>query len=54
MPQLDIVHILMIYLCTWLTLTLITMKVKTFTLIIKPKKQTALNPKPTTLPAPWT
>nr|YP_008080974.1 ATP synthase F0 subunit 8 [Protobothrops jerdonii]AFZ64032.1 ATP synthase F0 subunit 8 [Protobothrops jerdonii] len=54
MPQLDIVHILMTYLWTWLTLTLITMKVKTFMLIVKPKKQTNLSPKPTTLPTPWT
>nr|YP_009113993.1 ATP synthase F0 subunit 8 [Protobothrops maolanensis]AGS43677.1 ATP synthase F0 subunit 8 [Protobothrops maolanensis] len=54
MPQLDIVHILMVYLWTWLTLTLITLKIKTFMLIMEPKKQAAFNPKPTTPPAPWT
>nr|BAU97736.1 ATP synthase F0 subunit 8 [Protobothrops flavoviridis]BAU97749.1 ATP synthase F0 subunit 8 [Protobothrops flavoviridis]BAU97762.1 ATP synthase F0 subunit 8 [Protobothrops flavoviridis]BAU97775.1 ATP synthase F0 subunit 8 [Protobothrops flavoviridis] len=54
MPQLDIVHIFMVYLWTWLTLTLISLKIKTFTLVTKPKKQTTLNPKSTTLPTPWT
>nr|BAU97996.1 ATP synthase F0 subunit 8 [Protobothrops elegans]BAU98008.1 ATP synthase F0 subunit 8 [Protobothrops elegans] len=54
MPQLDIVHILTIYLWTWLTLTLITLKIKTFMLIIEPKKQATLSPKPTTPLMPWT
>nr|ALK26869.1 ATP synthase F0 subunit 8 [Protobothrops mucrosquamatus] len=54
MPQLDIVHILTVYLWTWLTLTLITLKIKTFMLITKPKKQVALSLKPTTPHSPWT
>nr|QDX17841.1 ATP synthase F0 subunit 8 [Bothriechis schlegelii]QDX17842.1 ATP synthase F0 subunit 8 [Bothriechis schlegelii] len=53
MPQLDSVHILTIYLWTWLTLTLITLKIKTFTLLNKPEKTTALPLQPTP-PAPWT
>nr|ADZ48709.1 ATPase 8 [Crotalus triseriatus triseriatus]ADZ48715.1 ATPase 8 [Crotalus triseriatus triseriatus]ADZ48717.1 ATPase 8 [Crotalus triseriatus triseriatus]ADZ48943.1 ATPase 8 [Crotalus triseriatus triseriatus] len=54
MPQLDIVHILMVYLWTWLTLILITMKIKTFTMVIKPKNNHSLHLKPTTLMLPWT
>nr|QDX17843.1 ATP synthase F0 subunit 8 [Bothriechis supraciliaris]QDX17844.1 ATP synthase F0 subunit 8 [Bothriechis supraciliaris] len=54
MPQLDTVHILTTYLWTWLTLILITLKIKTFTLLNKPKKTTALPTQSTTSPAPWT
>nr|YP_002640614.1 ATP synthase F0 subunit 8 [Trimeresurus stejnegeri stejnegeri]ACN37850.1 ATP synthase F0 subunit 8 [Trimeresurus stejnegeri stejnegeri] len=54
MPQLDIVYTLMVYLWTWLTLTLITLKIKTFTLITKPAKQPLFKTEPTTLPLPWT
>nr|ACJ46445.1 ATPase 8 [Agkistrodon piscivorus]ACJ46446.1 ATPase 8 [Agkistrodon piscivorus] len=54
MPQLDIVHILTIYLWTWTTLALITLKIKNFTLAVKPKKQPQLTPQQTTPYMPWT
>nr|ACJ46424.1 ATPase 8 [Agkistrodon bilineatus]ACJ46425.1 ATPase 8 [Agkistrodon bilineatus] len=54
MPQLDIVHTLTIYLWTWMTLTLITLKIKNFTLAIKPKKQPQLISQQMTPPMPWT
>nr|QNH68819.1 ATP synthase F0 subunit 8 [Bothrops diporus] len=54
MPQLDIVHILTVYLWAWLTLTLMTLKIKTFLLITKAKEQPHSAPRPTHPPAPWT
>nr|AET97678.1 ATPase 8 [Crotalus pricei pricei] len=55
MPQLDTVHILTVYLWTWLTLALISLKIKTFPMIIKPKKNNCNpSPKPTTPLLPWT
>nr|QDX17840.1 ATP synthase F0 subunit 8 [Porthidium dunni] len=54
MPQLDVVHALTTYLWTWLTLTLITLKIKTFTLATKPKKQPPSISKEMSLPTPWT
>nr|BAU98019.1 ATP synthase F0 subunit 8 [Ovophis okinavensis] len=54
MPQLDIMHILLIYLWTWLTLALITLKIKTFMLTNKPKNYLPLKPQLTTSPTPWT
>nr|QDX17821.1 ATP synthase F0 subunit 8 [Bothrops atrox] len=54
MPQLDIVHILTVYLWAWLTLTLTTLKIKTFALITKTKEQPPSAPQPTTPPTPWT
>nr|QDX17832.1 ATP synthase F0 subunit 8 [Bothriechis aurifer]QDX17833.1 ATP synthase F0 subunit 8 [Bothriechis aurifer] len=54
MPQLDTVHILSIYLWAWLTLILTTLKIKTFTLSTKPKKQPPSAPQLMTPPTPWT
>nr|YP_009526078.1 ATP synthase F0 subunit 8 [Bothrops pubescens]AXT17983.1 ATP synthase F0 subunit 8 [Bothrops pubescens] len=52
MPQLDIVHILTVYLWAWLTLTLMTLKIKTFLLITKAKEQPPSAPRPAHPPAP--
>nr|QDX17825.1 ATP synthase F0 subunit 8 [Bothriechis nubestris]QDX17826.1 ATP synthase F0 subunit 8 [Bothriechis nubestris] len=54
MPQLDTMHILTIYLWTWLTLILTTLKIKTFALPIKPKKQPPSTPQLMMPPTPWT
>nr|ACN41838.1 ATP synthase F0 subunit 8 [Sistrurus miliarius barbouri]ACN41844.1 ATP synthase F0 subunit 8 [Sistrurus miliarius miliarius]ACN41846.1 ATP synthase F0 subunit 8 [Sistrurus miliarius streckeri]UEC47365.1 ATP synthase F0 subunit 8 [Sistrurus miliarius]ACN41840.1 ATP synthase F0 subunit 8 [Sistrurus miliarius barbouri] len=54
MPQLDTVHILTVYLWTWLTIILTMLKIKTFTMITKPKNSPNRHPKPTTTPLPWT
>nr|YP_009459951.1 ATP synthase F0 subunit 8 [Vipera berus]YP_010263859.1 ATP synthase F0 subunit 8 [Echis carinatus]YP_010263872.1 ATP synthase F0 subunit 8 [Echis coloratus]YP_010384461.1 ATP synthase F0 subunit 8 [Echis omanensis]AUT77195.1 ATP synthase F0 subunit 8 [Vipera berus]QHI42773.1 ATP synthase F0 subunit 8 [Vipera berus]QHI42824.1 ATP synthase F0 subunit 8 [Vipera berus]UGW52620.1 ATP synthase F0 subunit 8 [Echis carinatus]UGW52633.1 ATP synthase F0 subunit 8 [Echis coloratus] len=37
MPQLDIIFILLIFMCAWLTITLISQKMSLLTLTIKPK-----------------
>nr|ALD84808.1 ATP synthase F0 subunit 8 [Deinagkistrodon acutus] len=54
MPQLEVVYILTIYLLAWLTLALISLKIKTFTLTTKPMKQPPQTYKSTTPPLPWT
>nr|ADZ48867.1 ATPase 8 [Crotalus pusillus] len=54
MPQLDIVHILTVYLWAWLALTLTTAKIKTFTMTIKPKNNHGPRLKPATPTLPWT
>nr|YP_009271863.1 ATP synthase F0 subunit 8 [Azemiops feae]AIM52668.1 ATP synthase F0 subunit 8 [Azemiops feae] len=54
MPQLDTVYIFLMYLWTWSTLTMITQKIMTFTMIVKPKKQPLMKKQPTTPPLLWT
>nr|YP_010891594.1 ATP synthase F0 subunit 8 [Lachesis muta]WJM74499.1 ATP synthase F0 subunit 8 [Lachesis muta] len=54
MPQLDTVHTLTTYLWTWLTIIMITLKIKTFMLTNKPKKQNLWPHQSTTPPTPWT
>nr|YP_010034314.1 ATP synthase F0 subunit 8 [Pseudoxenodon stejnegeri]QOW83892.1 ATP synthase F0 subunit 8 [Pseudoxenodon stejnegeri] len=52
MPQLDTIFILAVYLWTWLTLPLLTQKIKAFTMPTEPKKQHMTTIKSTPM-LPW-